>query len=90
MDNIVAIYNRLSEEDKDKLSKEEESRSIQNQKSMLVSYAVSQGWEIYNIYSDDDYKGSYASRPVFNQFFKDAEVGKFNILLCKSQALFTR
>ncbi|MCI8772623.1 MAG: recombinase family protein [Lachnospiraceae bacterium] len=90
MDNIVAIYNRLSEEDKDKLSKEEESRSIQNQKSMLVSYAVSQGWEIYNIYSDDDYKGSDRSRPAFNQLLKDAEAGKFNIVLCKSQARFTR
>ena len=46
VNNIVGIYNRLSEEDKNKLSKEEESRSIQNQKSMLVSYAVSQGCEI--------------------------------------------
>lgn len=90
MDNIVAIYNRLSEEDKDKLSKEEESRSIQNQKSMLVSYAISQGWEIYNIYSDDDYKGSDRSRPAFNQLLKDAESRKFNIVLCKSQARFTR
>ena len=43
MDNIVAIYNRLSEEDKGKLNAEDESRSIQNQKSMLISYAMSQG-----------------------------------------------
>ncbi len=90
MDNIVGIYNRLSEEDKNKLSKEEESRSIQNQKSMLVSYAISQGWEIYNIYSDDDYKGSDRTRPAFNQLLRDAEAGKFNIVLCKSQARFTR
>lgn len=90
MENVVAIYNRLSEEDKDKLSKEEESRSIQNQKSMLITYAMNQGWDIYNIYSDDDYKGSDRTRPAFNQLLQDAEAGKFNIVLCKSQARFTR
>ena len=88
--NIVGIYNRLSEEDKDKLSKEEESRSIQNQKSMLITYAMNQGWDIYNIYSDDDYRGSDRTRPAFNQLLRDAEAGKFNIVLCKSQARFTR
>lgn len=90
MENIVAIYNRLSEEDKNKLTKEEESRSIQNQKSMLISYAMQQGWDVYNIYSDDDYKGSDRNRPAFNQLLKDAEARKFNIVLCKSQARFTR
>lgn len=90
MENVVAIYNRLSEEDKDKLSKEDESRSIQNQKSMLITYAMSQGWDIYNIYSDDDFKGSDRERPAFNRLLRDAEARKFNIVLCKSQARFTR
>lgn len=90
MENIVAIYNRLSEEDRNKLSREEESKSIQNQKSMLITYAMQHGWDIYNIYSDDDYKGSDRNRPAFNQLLKDAEAGKFNIVLCKSQARFTR
>lgn len=90
MENIVAIYNRLSEEDRNKLSKDEESKSIQNQKSMLITYAMQQGWDIYNIYSDDDYKGSDRNRPAFNQLLKDAEARKFNIVLCKSQARFTR
>ena len=90
MKNIVGIYNRLSEEDRDKLNEFDESQSIQNQKSMLISYAISQGWEIYNIYSDDDYRGSDRDRPAFNQLLKDAEAGKFNIVLCKSQARFTR
>ena len=82
MENVVAIYNRLSEEDRDKLSKEDESRSIQNQKSMLITYAMNQGWDIYNIYSDDDYRGSDRNRPAFNQLLRDAEDGKFNIVLC--------
>ena len=90
MSEIVAIYSRLSEEDRDKLNEEDESRSIQNQKSLLVSYATNQNWEIYNIYSDDDYKGSDRNRPAFNQLLKDAKEHKFNIVLCKSQSRFTR
>lgn len=90
MSEIVAIYSRLSEEDRDKLNEEDESRSIQNQKSLLISYATNQNWEIYNIYSDDDYKGSDRSRPAFNQLLKDAKEHKFNIVLCKSQSRFTR
>ena len=88
--NIVAIYCRLSAEDRDKLNKEDESRSIQNQKSMLISYAKRQGWDIYQLYSDDDYQGSDRSRPAFNQLLNDAKAGKFGIVLCKSQSRFTR
>lgn len=90
MKDIVAIYSRLSEEDRNKQNEYDDSRSIQNQKSMLISYAMSQGWDIYNIYSDDDYKGSDRNRPAFRQLMKDAEEQKFNIVLCKSQARFTR
>ena len=90
MNNIVGIYSRLSEEDRNKLNEDDESRSIQNQKSMLVTYATNQGWEIYNIYSDDDYKGSDRNRPAFNQLLADARDHRFNIVLCKSQSRFTR
>ena len=54
----AAIYCRLSEEDRDKRSFADDSASIQNQKSMLVQYAIEQGWEIYGIYRDDDYPGA--------------------------------
>lgn len=90
MSDTVAIYSRLSEEDRNKLNEDDESRSIQNQKSMLVTYAANQGWDIYNIYSDDDYKGSDRSRPAFNRLLEDARNHKFNIVLCKSQSRFTR
>ena len=36
----VGIYCRLSEEDKNKQSKEDDSLSIQNQKAMLLQYAL--------------------------------------------------
>lgn len=57
---------------------------------MLIQYALSQGWEIYNIYSDDDYTGADRRRPEFNKLLTDAEAGKFDIVLCKTQSRFTR
>ena len=53
----VAIYCRLSEEDRVKTK--EDSESIQNQKSMLVNYATEKGWEIYGIYCDENYYSKY-------------------------------
>ncbi len=86
----VAIYCRLSEEDRNKQSETDDSNSIQNQKSMLMQYAMEQGWELYNIYSDDDYTGSDRRRPEFNRLLKDAQAHKFDIVLCKTQSRFTR
>ena len=86
----VAIYCRLSEEDRNKESEDDDSNSIQNQKSMLNKYALEQGWEIFKVYSDDDYTGSDRRRPEFNNLLRDAKAQKFNIILCKTQSRFTR
>lgn len=86
----VAIYCRLSDEDRDKQSEEEDSQSIQNQKSMLLKYALDHNWEVYKIYSDDDYTGADRRRPEFNKLLEDAKNRKFNIVLCKTQSRFTR
>ena len=63
----AAIYCRLSEEDRNKQCETDDSGSIRNQKAMLMQYAAGQGWEIYHIYSDDDYTGPTLSiiQPVF-------------------------
>ena len=60
----VAIYCRLSEEDRNKQFETDDSNSIQNQKAMLLQYAMEQGWEVYNIYSDDNYTGCCKRRNV--------------------------
>lgn len=86
----VAIYCRLSREDDDKLHENDESESIQNQKSMLINYAVERSWDIYNIYCDEDYSGIDSERPEFNKLLKDAEAHKFDVVLCKTQSRFTR
>lgn len=85
----VAIYCRLSEEDRNKQFETDNSNSIQNQKTMLLQYAMEQGWELYNIYSDD-YTGSDRRPPAFNRLLKDAEQHRFDIILCKTQSRFTR
>ena len=90
MKNITAIYCRLSEEDRNKRSHNDDSGSIQNQKMMLTEYARKQGWDIYKVYSDDDYTGSDRSRPAFNEMITDAKLRRFNIVLCKTQSRFTR
>ena len=86
----VAIYCRLSEEDRNKESEEEDSRSIQNQKILLTEYAIKQGWDIEGVYSDDDYTGADRNRPKFNRILKLAENREIDIILCKSQSRFTR
>ena len=42
----VVLYLRLSDEDKNKLSKEELSQSIKNQEIMLRDYAIGQGLKL--------------------------------------------
>jgi DNA invertase Pin-like site-specific DNA recombinase len=86
----AAIYVRLSEEDRDKKRRGNDSESIQNQKKLLLQYALEQGFEVVGIYSDDDYKGSDRSRPAWNRLLNDAAGRKFTVILSKTQARFTR
>ena len=86
----VAIYCRLSEEDKDKHCETDDSNSIQNQKNMLLQYSMEHGWDVYDIYSDDDYTGADRNRPEFKRLLSDAEQHKFDTILCKTQSRFTR
>ncbi len=85
----VGIYCRLSIEDRDK-STDNDSRSIQNQKSMLCAYCNERNWEIYDIYCDDGYSGIDRSRPEFTRLLRDCENGNIDIVLCKDQSRFSR
>lgn len=87
---IVDIYVRLSSEDKDKKNKTDESESIQNQKTMLINYCIEKGWQINDIYCDEDYSGADRKRPAWNQMLKDCEDGRCTIVVCKTQSRFSR
>ena len=86
----VGVYCRLSDEDRDKINKTDDSDSIINQRSMCLKYANQNGWDVVDIYSDDDFSGAGTFRPDFERLIKDCESGKINLVLCKSQSRFSR
>ena len=75
----AAIYCRLSKDD----GTDEESCSIQNQKSTLIEYVQRQGWNIYDIYIDDGYTGTNFNRPHFQRMINDIENKRVNLVITK-------
>jgi len=57
---------------------------------MLQDYCKDNGWELVEIYCDEDFSGAGTYRPDFERLIKDCENGLIDIVLCKSQARFTR
>ena len=51
---------------------------------------MERGWDIYQIYCDEDYSGADSQRPDFNRMIEAAKDKKFQIVLCKTQSRFTR
>lgn len=86
----VALYCRLSEEDKKKAKKGDDSESIKNQKELLLRYCEIKNLTVYDIYADDDYSGSDRGRPDFNRMIRDAKEHKFDMIIAKTQARFAR
>ena len=88
--NKAAIYCRLSKEDYDKINEGDESESIVNQRLLLTDYALEHGYNIHNVYIDDDFSGLYSDRPAFGKLIEDAKLQSFNIVLAKTLSRFTR
>lgn len=86
----AGLYVRLSDEDENKVNKEDLSKSIINQIALLEDYAKQHGYEVYKIYCDDDYSGLYDDRPQFTEMINDAKMGKINTIIAKSQSRFSR
>lgn len=88
--NKAVLYLRLSKEDKDKLVKGDDSASIQNQRLLLTDYALQHDFQIVDVYSDDDESGLFDTRPEFDRMMTDAKLGKFQVVVAKSQSRFSR
>lgn len=88
--NRAALYLRLSKEDQDKLTKGDDSASIKNQRLLLTDYALQHDYRIVEVYSDDDESGLFDTRPDFERMLTDARLGRFDILIAKSQSRFSR
>ena len=87
----VGIYLRLSNEDRDKINKNETSESIKNQRNMLIDYINKHPeFTLIDEYSDEDLSGAGTYRPEFERLIRDCENRKLDIVLCKSQSRFSR
>jgi Site-specific recombinases, DNA invertase Pin homologs len=73
----VGLYLRLSKEDTDI------STSIENQQSILTTYARAQSWHIYDIYIDEGWSGTDFQRPAFERMMIDAREGRINLIAVK-------
>lgn len=87
----VGIYLRLSNEDRDKANKDDDSESIKNQRNMLIDY-ISKHPEFVLVdeYSDEDLSGAGTYRPEFERLIRDCENKKLDVVLVKSQSRFSR
>ena len=81
-EKITALYERLSKDD-DLLG---ESNSIVNQKAMLESYAIQQGFSNLQHYSDDGYSGGNFERPDWKRLIADIEAGKVGTVIVKDMS----
>ena len=87
----VGIYLRLSNEDRDKVNKEDDSESIKNQRNMLIDYVDRHSeFILVDEYCDEDLSGAGIYRPEFARLIKDCEEHKLDVVLCKSQSRFSR
>ena len=87
----VGIYLRLSNEDRDKVNKADDSESIKNQRNMLTQYVNRHPeFALIDEYCDEDLSGAGTYRPEFERLIRDCENRKLDIVLCKSQSRFSR
>lgn len=87
----VGIYERLSDEDKDKENKKDASESIKNQRNLLMEEINKRPeFVLAGEYCDEDLSGAGTYRPEFERLIKDCESGKIDVVLCKSQSRFSR
>ena len=87
----VGTYYRLSDEDRDKQDKNDDSESIKNQKHLLLDeIAKHPNYVLVDEYCDEDLSGAGTYRPEFERLIKDCSLGKIDIVLCKSQSRFSR
>lgn len=87
----VGIYLRLSDEDKNKTNKLDDSESIKNQRNLLMSEIEKRkDFILVDEYCDEDLSGAGTFRPEFERLIKDCENGRIDVVLCKSQSRFSR
>lgn len=74
---IVAIYTRVSTTDQAR-----EGHSLEEQEKRLKARCISNGYEVYKVYTDAGISGKDVdNRPAYQQMMRDMKKGKFNIIM---------
>ena len=80
----VGIYLRLSNEDRDKVNKDDDSESIKNQRNMLAQYINKHPeFALIDEYCDEDLSGAGTYRPEFERLIRDCENRKLDIVYAR-------
>lgn len=72
----AAIYTRVST-----LEQAAKGYSLDAQREKLLAYAKSQGYEVYNVYTDDGYSAKDLHRPAMSQLIEHIKLGLINIVI---------
>ena len=83
---ITALYCRLSQEDE----RSGESLSIENQKSILLTYVKQNHFLNPVCFVDDGYSGTSFERPGFQQMLNEIEAGRVSTVIVKDLSRFGR
>ena len=83
MEKYTILYGRLSQEDTQKINKEDDSNSILNQKLLLERYAAEKGFTNTLFLYDDGYSGTNFNRPGWQQVMELMENGQVETLVVK-------
>jgi DNA invertase Pin-like site-specific DNA recombinase/uncharacterized membrane-anchored protein YhcB (DUF1043 family) len=83
----AAIYCRLSKDDGER---EQDSSSIQTQRTLLESHCSQQGWEVVAVYQDDGFTGLNMNRPDLQRMLKAIERKQIDIVLTKDLSRLSR
>lgn len=94
----TAAYARLSDEDRDKLSREDLSKSLENQICFIRDSAayVNRAGEsrypiqIYKVYTDDDFTGMDFKRKAFQEMMRDVKNNVIDCIMVKNLSRFGR
>lgn len=58
--------------------------SIDDQAELCRRYSERQGWRILKIYEDRGISGATAFRPGFQELLRDAQAGRFDVVICEA------
>lgn len=67
-----------------------ESESIRNQRALLLGYAKKQGWAVYDIYADEDYRACERTDLPSNAFLRTRKKENFQSFYANAVSLYPK